>query len=133
MRRSKFWSPGWSLKMKRSKQLSTKPAKSMHERKKLNHRTSSTVAIWITFKRAASSINFGREKNHAKSPSIWLLGNTQQNQKPQFFSYLNNRLKGYSVRIGHLDFHPVGLSLDLEPSVIYQTAHPDPAVAVIPK
>lgn len=62
-----------------------------------------------------------------------MLGVTQQNQKPQFFSYLNNRLKGYSVRIGHLDFHPVGLSLDLERSVIYQTAHPDPAVAEIPK
>ncbi|HZH84198.1 MAG TPA: hypothetical protein VFD87_13710, partial [Phototrophicaceae bacterium] len=37
---------------------------------------------------------------------------------------LNNRLKGYSVRIGHLDFHPIGLSLDLERAVIYQTAQP---------
>ena len=31
---------------------------------------------------------------------------------------LNNRLKGYSVRIGHLDFHPIGLSLDLERAVL---------------
>jgi len=45
---------------------------------------------------------------------------------------LNNRLKGYSVRIGHLDFHPIGLSLDLEQAVIHQTAHPDPPVAEIP-
>ncbi|HXT55909.1 MAG TPA: DUF748 domain-containing protein, partial [Candidatus Eisenbacteria bacterium] len=45
---------------------------------------------------------------------------------------LNNRLKGYSVRIGHLDFHPIGLSLDLERAVIYQTAQPDPPVAEIP-
>jgi hypothetical protein len=46
---------------------------------------------------------------------------------------LNNRLKGYTVRIGRLDFHPIGLSLDLEESTIYQTAHPDPPIAHIPK
>jgi Domain of Unknown Function (DUF748) len=45
---------------------------------------------------------------------------------------LNNRLKGYTVRIGRLDFHPIGLSLDLEESTIYQTAHPDPPIAYIP-
>jgi hypothetical protein len=45
---------------------------------------------------------------------------------------LNNRLKGYTVRIGRLDFHPIGLSLDLEDSTIYQSAHPDPPVAHIP-
>lgn len=45
---------------------------------------------------------------------------------------LNNRLKGYGVRIGRLDFHPIGLSLDLEESTIYQKAHPDPPVVHIP-
>jgi len=44
---------------------------------------------------------------------------------------LNNRLKGYTVRIGRLDFHPVGLSLDLKELTIYQTAHPDPPIAHI--
>jgi Domain of Unknown Function (DUF748) len=45
---------------------------------------------------------------------------------------LNDRLKGYTVRIGRLDFHPIGLSLDLEESTIYQSAHPDPPIAHIP-
>jgi Domain of Unknown Function (DUF748) len=45
---------------------------------------------------------------------------------------LNNRLKGYTVRIGRLDFHPFGLSFDLEESTIYQSAHPDPPIAHIP-
>jgi hypothetical protein len=45
---------------------------------------------------------------------------------------LNGSLKGYSVRIGRLDFHPVGLSLDLEDCTIYQRAHPDPPIAHIP-
>jgi Domain of Unknown Function (DUF748) len=45
---------------------------------------------------------------------------------------INSRLKGYTVRIGRLDFHPFGLSLDLEESTIYQSAHPDPPIAHIP-
>jgi hypothetical protein len=45
---------------------------------------------------------------------------------------INKSLKGYSVRIGRLDFHPIGLSLDLEDGTIYQTAHPDPPVARVP-
>ncbi|MET0500293.1 MAG: DUF748 domain-containing protein [Candidatus Binatia bacterium] len=45
---------------------------------------------------------------------------------------LNHHLKGYTVRIGRLDFHPIGLSLDLENSTIYQTAHPEPPIAHIP-
>jgi len=45
---------------------------------------------------------------------------------------INNGLKGYTVRIGRLDFHPVGLSLDLKESTIYQSAHPDPPIAHIP-
>ncbi|HSF58917.1 MAG TPA: DUF748 domain-containing protein [Candidatus Binatia bacterium] len=45
---------------------------------------------------------------------------------------LNKSLKGYTVRIGRLDFHPIGLSLDLEELTIYQSAHPDPPIAHIP-
>jgi len=45
---------------------------------------------------------------------------------------LNHRLKGYSVRVGRVDFHPIGLSLELEQSTIHQNAHPEPAVADIP-
>jgi Domain of Unknown Function (DUF748) len=46
---------------------------------------------------------------------------------------MNARLKGYTVRIEKLDFHPIGLSLDLEKLWIYQTAHPDPPIAYIPE
>jgi len=45
---------------------------------------------------------------------------------------MNARLKGYTVRVEKLDFHPVGLSLDLEKLWIYQTPHPDPPIAYIP-
>jgi len=45
---------------------------------------------------------------------------------------MNARLTGYSVRIGKLDFHPIGLSLDLEEMYLYQDAHPDPPIAYIP-
>ena len=44
---------------------------------------------------------------------------------------LNRALIGYTVRIGKLDFHPIGLSLDLENSVIIQTDNPEPPVAQI--
>jgi Domain of Unknown Function (DUF748) len=45
---------------------------------------------------------------------------------------MNARLKGYTVRIEKLDFHPIGLSLDLENLSIYQTPQPDPPIAQIP-
>ena len=45
---------------------------------------------------------------------------------------MNARLKGYTVRVEKLDFHPIGLSLDLEKLWIYQTPHPDPPIAYIP-
>jgi Domain of Unknown Function (DUF748) len=41
---------------------------------------------------------------------------------------LNDALKGYTARIGKLDFHPHGFSLDLYDVVVTQDAHPDPAV-----
>ena len=45
---------------------------------------------------------------------------------------INAALQGYTVRIGKLDFHPIGFSLDLEDSVITQNANPEPPVARIP-
>ncbi|MGH7927933.1 MAG: hypothetical protein ACREQV_09080, partial [Candidatus Binatia bacterium] len=45
---------------------------------------------------------------------------------------LNAALKGYTVRIGKLDFHPIGLSLDLEDTTIVQNDNPEPPVAHIP-
>ena len=44
---------------------------------------------------------------------------------------LNRALAGYTVRIGKLDFHPIGLSLELENSVISQNDNPEPPVAQI--
>jgi hypothetical protein len=44
---------------------------------------------------------------------------------------MNARLKGYTVRIEKLDFHPIGLSLDLKKLWIYQTPQPDPPIAYI--
>ena len=44
---------------------------------------------------------------------------------------LNRALTGYTVRIGKLDFHPIGLSLDLENSIIIQNDNPEPPVARI--
>jgi len=41
---------------------------------------------------------------------------------------MNHALKGYTARIGKLDFHPLGYSLDLWEVVVTQDAHPDPAV-----
>jgi hypothetical protein len=45
---------------------------------------------------------------------------------------MNDRLKGYTVRVEKLDFHPIGLSLDLEKLWIYQSTQPDPPIAYIP-
>ncbi|HZD41755.1 MAG TPA: DUF748 domain-containing protein, partial [Terriglobales bacterium] len=45
---------------------------------------------------------------------------------------INQALRGYTVKITKLDFHPLGFSLDLEDAVIVQDAHPDPPVARIP-
>jgi hypothetical protein len=44
---------------------------------------------------------------------------------------INQRLKGYTARVGKLDFHPHGFSLDLKDIVITQDAQPDPPVARI--
>jgi hypothetical protein len=46
---------------------------------------------------------------------------------------MNARLQGYTVRIGALDFHPFGLSMDVQDVVIVQQAHPDPPIIRLPK
>ncbi len=45
---------------------------------------------------------------------------------------LNSTLQGYTVTINKLDFHPIGLSLDLEDVTIVQNENPEPPVAHIP-
>ena len=46
---------------------------------------------------------------------------------------LNARLKGYTVHLGGVRFHPFGFALDLTDVVIVQEANPQPPVAWIPK
>lgn len=41
---------------------------------------------------------------------------------------VNRALKGYTARIGKLNFHPLGFSLDLNDVVVTQNAYPDPPV-----
>jgi hypothetical protein len=47
--------------------------------------------------------------------------------------HLNARLQGYTVRIGALDVHPFGLSLDVQDVVIAQQSHPEPPALRLPK
>ena len=46
---------------------------------------------------------------------------------------VNRALKGYTAHIGKLNFHPIGLSLDVAELVVVQDAHPDPPIASIPR
>ena len=46
---------------------------------------------------------------------------------------MNARLSGYSVSIGKLRFHPIGLSLTLSDLVFTQQANPEPPVGRIPR
>jgi len=41
---------------------------------------------------------------------------------------MNARLKGYTARIGRLDFHPLGFGIDFYDVILIQNAHPEPAV-----
>src|SRR5262245_13270210 len=45
---------------------------------------------------------------------------------------MNASLKGYEARVGQARLLPLGLSLTLKNLVIRQTAHPEPAILVIP-
>jgi Domain of Unknown Function (DUF748) len=47
--------------------------------------------------------------------------------------HMNARLQGYTVRIGALDVHPFGLSLDVQDVVLVQQAQSDPPVLRLPK
>lgn len=44
---------------------------------------------------------------------------------------MNRSLKGYTVHIGSLDFHPVGFSVELEDIQLVRTDQPNPPVATI--
>jgi hypothetical protein len=46
---------------------------------------------------------------------------------------MNAQLEGYEVRIGALDFHPLGFSIDLEDAVVIQEKNPDPPVMSVPR
>jgi hypothetical protein len=48
-------------------------------------------------------------------------------------SRMNARLTGYSVTIGNLAFHPIGLSLTLFDVVFVQDEYPDPPIGRIPR
>jgi hypothetical protein len=48
-------------------------------------------------------------------------------------SQMNARLKGYTARIGKLDFHPINFSIDFYDVVVSQNEHPDPPVITIPR
>jgi hypothetical protein len=46
---------------------------------------------------------------------------------------INQRLHGYSVRLGHAHLNPFSLSLTLKQAVIRQEANPEPPIAAIPR
>lgn len=46
---------------------------------------------------------------------------------------LNRRVEGYTFRIGSMDLHPIGLSIDLENVSVVQNDHPDPPIAQLSK
>lgn len=46
---------------------------------------------------------------------------------------INASLVGYTAKVGRLDFHLMGLSMDLERVVVTQDAHPDPPVIRLPR
>jgi hypothetical protein len=46
---------------------------------------------------------------------------------------MNARMKGYTARIGYLNVHPIGFSIDLRDLVLVQDAHPDPPVMRVPR
>ena len=46
---------------------------------------------------------------------------------------MNARMKGYTARIGYLNFHPIGFSIDLRDVVLVQDAHRDPPIMRVPR
>jgi hypothetical protein len=47
-------------------------------------------------------------------------------------SNLNKNLKGYTVELEAVDFHPIGFSIDFENLTLRQEANPDPPLLVVP-
>lgn len=45
----------------------------------------------------------------------------------------NRRVVGYTLAIGNLDFHPIGLSVDFENVRLTQNEHPESAIAYLPR
>ena len=45
---------------------------------------------------------------------------------------VNERLVGYTISVGAVDFHPLNFSLEVERLIIVQDAHPDPPIASFP-
>jgi Domain of Unknown Function (DUF748) len=45
----------------------------------------------------------------------------------------NRRVAGYTLTIGKLDFHPIGLSVDFENVRLIQNEHPEPPVVDLPR
>jgi hypothetical protein len=45
----------------------------------------------------------------------------------------NHRVAGYTLTIGKLDFHPIGLSVDFENVRLIQNQHPEPPVVELPR
>lgn len=46
---------------------------------------------------------------------------------------INRNLKGYSVRIRAVSFHPIGFSVDLLDTTVVQDKHPDPPIMRVPR
>jgi Domain of Unknown Function (DUF748) len=46
---------------------------------------------------------------------------------------INAHVQGYTMRIGALDFHPFGFSVDLKDVVLVQDGHPDPPIIRVPE
>ena len=88
---------------------------------------------------AASVVHFGRRRWRwivaiAALPILALIAADHFLDEPirrQVERRMNERLKGYHVRIPAADFHVWGFSLDLKDVLLTQDAHPDPPVARI--
>lgn len=98
----------------------------------------STRGFWATF--SEQSVKFRRSKlfwialvlGLIVLVAVALAYFVDEPLRRQTESRMNAALKGYTVRIGRLDFHPIGFALDLEDTRVIQNANPDPPVARIP-
>lgn len=64
---------------------------------------------------------------------VWLISHLIEGPlRRQMESGVNSSLKGYTVTLREVDFHPVGFSVTLRDLVIRQNAYPEPPVAHFP-